>query len=134
MFRRVGAGLAVLALLSGLSAAPFTHAHDDHHADGGTLVHSHTTSHEHEIVEESGRHVDESEHRAGAIRAVDTFVGQPLAVVHAPIPGVLITAAIHADLDSVWLGTHRTEPVAHGPPAAFPPSLRAPPLIQPTLS
>lgn len=133
MFRRLGASLAVLALLSGLSAAPFTHAHDDHHADGGTLVHSHTTSHEHESIDESGRHVDEGEDR-GATWTVDTFFGQPLATVHAPSPGILITAATDVDRDSVWLGTQRTEPVAHGPPAARPSSLRAPPLVQPTLS
>ena len=132
MLRRPGAVVAVLALLYGFSAAPFTHAHhaidsvsDEHHPVGAALVHSHASPHAHES--EPGP--ADTKGRGDHVWSVDSFVFQAAAAPLAPCPVLLVFGAPRPQLTGRWLGIDRPQPIAHGPPAVSPSGLRAPPIL-----
>lgn len=137
MWRRFGAAVAVLAFLSGFSAAPYTHAHhaiesvgDEHHPRGETLVHTHASPHlhhdaDHPEPEPAGRDGDEQ------IWRVHGFVFQQPAPTHSPPLVLVLFGELHVQLTSIWLGGDRLPPKAHGPPAGAPSGLRAPPALLP---
>lgn len=137
MLRPVGAAVAVLALLSGLSAAPYTHAHhaidsvtDEHHPHGATLVHTHASPHSHHDAEppdEPARDKDQQDQ----IWSVDSFVFQQPVANQNPSPLLVEFGEPHVVLTSIWLGAHRPQPMAHGPPLGSPTALRAPPALLP---
>jgi hypothetical protein len=139
MLRHFGAALAVVALLCGLSVAPYTHVHhaidsvsDEHHPHGDTLVHTHAAPH-------SRQHADHSEpagkqHGDEQIWSVDSFVFQPPVPSPAPSPAALVLGEPHVQLTSTWSGVDRPQPKAHGPPVGSPCGLRAPPASLPTFA
>jgi hypothetical protein len=141
MLRRFWATVAVLALLCGFSAAPFTHAHhaidavsDEHHPHGDTLVHTHASPHArgggHDSVPAPPGHHDSGDR----IWSVDTFVCQLPAASHPPSPALLVFGEANVPSASSWLGAERLQPKANSPPAGSPPGLRAPPAILPVLA
>lgn len=137
MLRRSGAVVAVLALLYGFSAAPFTHAHhaidsvsDEHHPQGEALVHSHASPHAHD----SERGPADTKDGDDQIWSVDSFVFQAAAAPAAPAPVLLAFAEPHLSLTGTWLGIERPQPIAHGPPVGTPFGLRAPPASLPSLA
>jgi hypothetical protein len=141
MLGRFGAPLAVLALLFGLSAAPYTHAHhaiasvsDEHHPYGDTLVHTHASPHSHHDADDSEPAPAGQEESDERIWAVNGFVFQQPVPSHAPSPVLLVLGEPHVQLTSVWLGAPRMQPQAHGPPVGSPSGLRAPPAFLPTLA
>lgn len=141
MLRRIGAPLAVLALLFGLSAAPYTHAHhdiesvsDEHHPYGDTLVHTHASPHSHHDADHSEPEPADKKESDEQIWAVNGFVFQQPVPSHAPSPVLLVFGEPHVQLTSIWLGAPRTQPKAHGPPVGSPSGLRAPPAFLPTFA
>jgi hypothetical protein len=139
MLRRFGAPLAVLALLFGLSAAPYTHAHhaiesvsDEHHRYGDTLVHTHASPHSHHDADPSGPKPAGKEESDEQIWAVNGFVFQQSVPSHAPPAVLLVFGEPHVQLTSIWLRALRMQPQAHGPPVGSPSGLRAPPALLPT--
>jgi hypothetical protein len=136
MLRRSGASVAVLALLYGLSGAPYTHAHhaiesvsDEHHPHGQALVHTHATPHSHgdEHGAPPARELPDDER----IWSVDSFVFQQPTVSQIPIPVLFVIAERDVELPCVWLGARRLQPKAHGPPFTLSSPLRAPPVFIP---
>lgn len=141
MLRRFGASVAVLALLYGLFAAPYTHAHhaiesvtDEHHPYGQSLVHSHATPHEHHDDDESSPEASEKHDEDDRIWSVDSFLFQQPTLTHAPAPVLLVFGEPPLGLTSVWLGAERPQPKAHGPPLSLSTALRAPPVLLPTFA
>jgi hypothetical protein len=141
MLGRVGAPLAVLALLFGLSAAPYTHAHhaiesvsDEHHPYGDTLVHTHASPHSHDDADHSEPEPAGKEESDEQIWAVNGFVFQQPVPSHAPSPVLLVGGGPHVQLTSIWLGADRPQPKSHGPPVGSPSGLRAPPVFIPTFA
>lgn len=141
MLRWFGAITAVLALLCGFSAAPYTHAHhaidsvrDGHHPHGDTLVHTHASPHSHRHADHPGQEPADREDGTDQIWSMNTFVFQPLATGHAPLPALVAFDELHVQLSILWRGAHRTRPTAHGPPIGLPPGLRAPPAVPPALA
>ena len=141
MLRRLGAPLAVLALLFGLSAAPYTHAHhaiesvsDELHPYGKTLVHTHASPHSHDDAGQSGPNPAGKEDSDEQIWSVSGFVFQPPVPSHAPSPVLLVFGEPHVHLTSIWLSAPRTQPQAHGPPVESPSGLRAPPAFPPAFA
>jgi hypothetical protein len=141
MLRGFGAPVAVLALLFGLSAAPYTHAHhaiasvsDEHHPYGDTLVHTHASPHSHHDAHHSDHEPTGNEESDEQIWAVNSFVFQQTVPRHASSPVVLVFGEPHVQLTSIWLAAPRMQPQAHGPPVGSPPGLRAPPAFLPTFA
>ena len=141
MLRRIGAPLAVLALLVGLSAAPYTHAHhaiesvsDEHHPYGDTLVHTHASPHSRHDADHSKPEPAGKEESDEQIWAVNGFVFQQPVPSHAPSPVLLVSGELHVQLTCFWLGAPRMQPKAHGPPVGSPSGLRAPPVFLPTFA
>ena len=141
MFRRSGASVALVALLYGLSAAPYTHAHhsidsvsDPRHPHGESLVHTHAAPHGHHDDEESSPEASEKHDGNDRIWSVDTFLFQQPALTHAPAPVLLVFGERPLPLTSVWLGADRPQPKAHGPPLSSSAALRAPPVLLPTFA
>jgi hypothetical protein len=131
MLRHLGAAVAVLALLFGLSAAPYTHVHqaigsasDTQHPHGATLVHTHASPHSHH---EPGQPGSEPTSGEDQIWSVDSFVFHLPVPDQAPSPVLCAFGEPHAQLTRVWLGADRPQPRAHGPPIGSPSGLRAPP-------
>jgi hypothetical protein len=141
MLRPFGAPLAVLALLFGLSAAPYTHAHhaiesvsDEHHPYGDTLVHTHASPHSQHDADHPDPAPAGKEESDEQIWAVNTFLFQQPVPSHAPSPVLLVFGEPYVELTSVWLGASRMQPKAHGPPIGSPSGLRAPPAVLPTFA
>lgn len=141
MLRRCGAPFAVLAVLVGLSAAPYTHAHhaidsvsDERHPHGESLVHAHASPHAHHHADHPDPEPAEEEEGDGPTWAVDSFLFQQLEQSHAPSPILLVFAKPHVQLRGIWLGAPRMQPRAHGPPVELPSGLRAPPAFLPLFS
>ena len=139
MLRVFGAPLAVLALLSGLSSAPYMHAHhaiqtvtDEHHPYGHTLVHTHASPHSQHDADHSQPADEEASDEQ--TWAVNGFLFQQPVPSHAPSPALLVFGEPHLQLTSIWLGAHRPQPQAHGPPVGSPSGLRAPPAFPPTFA
>lgn len=135
MLRHFGAAVAVLALLFGLSAAPYTHAHhaidsasDEHHPHGATLVHTHASPHSHHEADQPGSEPTNGEDQ---IWSVDSFVFHPPVPSQAPSPVLCAFGEPPVRLTSAWLGADRPQPTAHGPPIGSPSGLRAPPATLP---
>lgn len=142
MLCRVGASVGVLALLSGLLASPYTHAHkaidsvtDEHHPHGQTLVHTHATSHAHHD-DDSDRSEPEAgrSHEPDRIWSVASFLFQQPSLPGAPAPALFECVEAPPVLTSVWLGAARPQPKAHGPPLELSSPLRAPPALLPQFS
>jgi hypothetical protein len=141
MLRGLGAPLAVLALLFGLTAAPHTHAHhaidsvtDEHHPHGDTLVHTHASPHSHHDADRSEPEPAGKEERDEQIWTLNGFVFQPSVPSHAPSPVLRAFGEPHVQLTSIWLGAPRPQPKAHGPPVGSPSGLRAPPVFLPAFA
>ena len=141
MLRRCGAPLAVLALLFGLSAAPYTHAHhaiesvsDEHHPYGDTLVHTHVSPHTHDDADHSEPEPAGKEESDEQIWTVNGFVCQQPVPSHAPSHVLLVFGEPHVQLTGIWLGTDRPQPKSHGPPVGSPSGLRAPPAFLPAFA
>jgi len=141
MLRRFGAAVAVLALLHGFSAAPYTHAHhaidsasDERHPHGETRVHTHASPHSHHGADHSAPDPAGNQDSDDRIWSVDGFVFQQPVRIHAPSPGLLVFGEPHVPLTSIWLGADRPQPKAHGPPVGSPSGLRAPPAFLPAFA
>jgi hypothetical protein len=141
MLRRFGAAVAVLAFLYGFSAAPYTHAHheidsvsDEHHPHGDTLVHAHASAHSHHDADHPEPEPAGKEDSDDQIWSVDSFVFQQPVPGHAPSAVLLVFGEPHVQPTSIWLGAHRPQPKAHGPPVGSPSGLRAPPAVLPTFA
>lgn len=141
MLRHFGAAVAVLALLFGLSAAPYTHAHhaidsvsDEDHPRGDTLVHTHASPHSHHDADHSEPEPAGKDDSDEQIWSVDSFVFQQPVPSQAPSPVLLVFGEPHVHLTSSWLGVDRPQPNAHGPPVGSPFGLRAPPASQPAFA
>jgi hypothetical protein len=141
MLRRFGASVAVLALLYGLFAAPYTHAHhaidsvsDEHHPHGQSLVHTHATPHGHHDNDKFSPEASATHDGDEQIWSVDSFLFQQPTLTHPPTPALLVFAEPPIVLISVWLGADRPQPKAHGPPLAWSSALRAPPVLLPTFA
>ena len=141
MLRRFGAAGAVVALLYGLSAAPFTHAHhaidsvsDEHHPQGDTLVHTHASPHSHHDADHPAPGPRDTEGGDDPIWSVDNFVFQQPVLSHAPSAVLLVLREPHVQLTSTWSGVDRPQPTAHGPPIGSPHGLRAPPPSPPAFA
>jgi hypothetical protein len=140
MWRRFVAMAAVLVLLCGFSAAPYTHAHhaidsvgDERHAHGDTLVHTHASPHAHRDAGHPAplpADPDEDEQ----IWSVNSFVFQQTDPSPAPSPVLLAFVEPYAQLTSHCLRVDRPQPTAHGPPVGSPSGLRAPPAFQPAIA
>jgi hypothetical protein len=138
MWRRFGAVVAVLVLLGGFSAAPYTHAHhtidsvgDAHHPPGQSLVHTHASSHpDHDAGHPQPEPGDQDE-SADRIWSVNSFVFQQQAPDHAPLPALVGAGQPHVQLIAIWLGAPRPQPRANGPPTGSPSGSRAPPAFLP---
>jgi hypothetical protein len=138
MLRRCEACVALLALLAGFAAAPYTHAHhvidapgDAHHPR--TQLHTHATPHaphRHDAEPPPSETPDEDER----IWSVATFVAHQPLPLQAGAPVILPRRHLHVELSRVWFVPHRLTPAAHGPPVVFPRSLRAPPAFLPLFS
>jgi hypothetical protein len=140
MLRRLGAAVAVLALLCGFGAAPYTHAHhaidsvsDARHPHGDTLVHTHASPHSHHDADRSAPPVgrDDGDEQ---IWSVDSFAFQRSVPSHAPSPVLQAVDAPYVQLTSVGVTADRLQPTAHGPPAGSPSGLRAPPAFLPAFA
>jgi hypothetical protein len=138
MLRPLGAPLAVLALLFGLSAAPYTHAHhaiesvsDELHPYGDTLVHTHASSHSHGDADHSEPEPAKGKESDEQIWAVNGFACPQPVPIHAPPHVLLVSGEPCVQLTSIWLGTDRPQPNSHGPPVGSPSGLRAPPALLP---
>lgn len=138
MLRRCGAAVAVLAILCGFSAALDTHAHqtidsvsDEHHPHGDTLVHRHASAHTHADADHPDPQPAGKDDSTDQIWSVDSFVFQQPVPGHAPSPVHLVLGEPLIQLTSIWLGTQRPQPTAHGPPVGSPSGLRAPPAFLP---
>ena len=138
MLRRLGAAVAVLAFLSGFSAAPYTHAHhaidsvsDEHHPHGDTLVHTHASPHSQHDADHPERVPAGKEDSDDQIWSVDSFVFQHPVPSPAPSVVLVVCRELHVQLTSLWLGADRLQPKAHGPPIGLPSGLRAPPAFLP---
>jgi hypothetical protein len=141
MLRRLGAAVAVLAVLYGCSAAPYTHAHhaidsarDERHPHGETLVHTHASPHSRHGPDHPGPDPDGSHDSDEQIWSVDGFVFQQPVPSHPPSPVLLVFGEPHVQLTSSWLGADRPQPTAHGPPVGSPSGLRAPPALLPAFA
>jgi hypothetical protein len=142
MMRRFGAGLAVLALLQGFAAAPYTHGHsgidavsDEHHPHGHSLVHTHAFPHAHHDDDDAEpQAAGGTGHSEEQIWSVDSFVFAHPVISHPPAPVVPVFEAPPPELTSVWLGAYRPQPKAHGPPLASCSLLRAPPAFPPSFA
>ena len=141
MLRRLGAAVAVLAFLHGLSAAPYRHAHhaidsasDELHPHGNTLVHTHASPHSyrhaHQAEPESAGKEDSDEQ----VWSVDSFVFQQSVPSHAPFLVLQVSGEPSVQLTGRWLTADRLQPRAHGPPTGSPSGLRAPPAFLPTFA
>lgn len=140
MWRRTGAAVAVLAILYGFSAAPYTHAHhaidsagDERHPHGDTLVHTHASPHAahagHSEPDASGR-----DHRDERIWSVDSFVFQQTVQTQAPFPVIHVFGEVHVRPSGTRLTTDRPQRRTHGPPVGSPSGLRAPPASLPSFA
>ena len=141
MLHRFGAPLAVLALLFGLSAAPYTHAHhaiesvsDELHPYGDTFVHTHASPHSHHDADHSVPEPAKEEESDEQIWTVHGFVCQQPVPSHAPAHVLLVFGKPDVRLTSMWLGSDRLQPKAHGPPIGSPSGLRAPPAFLPAFA
>src|SRR5688572_15265366 len=100
MWRRLGVGVSVLAILYASWAAPYTHAHrsidsdgDDDHTHGRAVVHTHVTAHAHHDKDASRQpYADENAER---VWSADLFVFQPPVPSHPPSPVLLVFYALH---------------------------------------
>lgn len=140
MLRPLGAAVAVLALLYGLSAAPYTHAHhaidsvsDERHPHGETLVHTHASPHSQDGADHPERGAGDRDSDE-QIWSVDGFVFQQPASGHAPFPALQVVGEPYVRLTSMCLTADQLEPRAHGPPVGSPSGLRAPPAFLPALA
>lgn len=140
MLRRWSALAAIVAVLCGVGATPYTHAHhaidsvaDDHHPRGATLVHSHIAPHEDRHDHESGRESDHRETADDPVWSVAPFVAHQQAVssVYVPLAVNFVPALPHVEPTTVRI--ERDRPRAHAPPPARSLSLRAPPSLLPIL-
>src|SRR5690606_22194573 len=129
------------ALLFGLSAAPYTHAHhaigsvsDEHHPYGDTLVHTHASPHSHDDADRSEPEPAGKEESDEQIWAVNGFVFQQPVPGQAPSPVLLVFDGPHDQLTSTWSGADRPQPRSHGPPVGSPSGLRAPPAFLPAFA
>lgn len=141
MLRQFGAAVAVLAVLYGLSAAPYTHAHhaidsvsDERHPHGDTLVHTHASPHAHGDVDGSEPRPAGTEDSDERIWSVDGFVAQQSVPGQAPAPVLQIAGEPHVQLTSLGFVADRLQPRAHGPPTGSPSGLRAPPAFLPAFA
>jgi hypothetical protein len=139
MRRTFAASIALLAVLSGLAFAPFTHVHPagartagvhDDHRDGG-LRHAHVSTHEHAAQAETprahegaGRHDHDTS--AVALGAGD-FVFTPVAGAHHPPPQALPPAPLVVAPLTTVSSAALFQPPAHGPPDDARLPARAPP-------
>jgi hypothetical protein len=140
MWPRSGAAVTVLALLCGVWAAPYTHAHREldsgaggHHPHGRTLIHTHASPHAHQ---DAGRpdadpagHPDETDE----IWSVDGFLFRQPAPSQPPAPVLMVYSEPQVEVTSARLSAHPPQPQAHGPPLGSPSGLRAPPAFLPAL-
>jgi hypothetical protein len=138
MLRRSGAVVAVLALLYGSGAAPYTHAHhaidsvsDARHPHGVTLVHTHVSPHAQLDAHHSGPEDGGNEAGDEQIWSVDSFAFQRPVPSHTPSPLLQVFDEPYVQLTSISLAGERLQPSAHGPPAGSPSGLRAPPALLP---
>ena len=141
MLRRLGAAVAVLALLYAFSAAPYTHAHhaidsasDERHPHGETLVHTHASPHSHHGADHSEPDPAGNQDSDDRIWSIDSFVFQQPVPSHAPFPVLLTFGELQVPLTSIRLGVDRPQPKAHGPPVGSPSGLRAPPASLPAFA
>jgi hypothetical protein len=141
MLRRLGAAVAVLALLYGFGAAPYTHAHhaidsvsDARHPHGATLVHTHASSHAHPDADRSGSEPAGSEEGDEQMWSVDRFAFQRTVPTDAPSPALHAFGEPHVQPTSIPMSSERLQPKAHGPPVGTPSGLRAPPVFLPAFA
>jgi hypothetical protein len=139
MLRQCGAAVAVLALLYGVSAAPYAHAHhaidsasDEHHPMGATLVHMHASPHAHHDADRHDPEPAGDDDRGDRIWSIDSFAFQPPAPNRAPSPVLLVFGEPHVQLTCSGSRADRLQPKAHGPPVGSSSGLRAPPAFPPT--
>jgi hypothetical protein len=144
MVRRLSSCAAVLALLQGFWAAPYTHAHrstgtDEHRPHGHSVVHTHAAPHSHDHPH-TAPHPDDPDdgscrHDADErVWSVDSFVcGQP-AAVSAAAPALVPAGTPTVALIDFQLSPGQLRPRAHGPPSATPCGLRAPPAFLPAFA
>jgi hypothetical protein len=138
MWPRSAAAVTALALLCGVWAAPYTHAHPardpgagGHHPHGTTVLHTHASPHSHH---DAGRaHTDPAGpgDEADQFWSVDSFVFRQPVPSQAPAPGLTVYGEPPVQLTSARLSAHRPQPRAHGPPIGSPSGLRAPPPFLP---
>jgi hypothetical protein len=138
MWRRFGAAVAVLALLCGFSAAPYTHAHhtidsvsDADHPHGWSLVHTHASSHPHHDAGHSEPEPVDQDDGGDRIWSVNSFVFQQPVPGHAPSPALVAAGEPHIQRTAVWLSAPLPEPRAKGPPTDSSSGLRGPPAFLP---
>jgi len=141
MLRRFWAAAAVLAFVCGFSAAPYTHAHhaidsvsDERHPHGDTLVHTHASPHAHHDADHSEPEPGGNEDSHDQIWSVDSFVFQHAAPNHGLSVVLVVFGEPHVQLNSIWLGADRLQPMAHGPPVGSLSGLRAPPAFLPAFA
>jgi hypothetical protein len=133
MLRCLASVVALVGLLCGFAAAPYTHMHhasdaeaDEDHAHASTFVHTHTSSHDVESLDHHpSAHVEESVPEE--IWSLDTFVFPQSKTTHAPAPALIAYQAVDARPKVICFIGNRLAPWAHGPPAAADSPLRAPP-------
>lgn len=138
MLRHCGAAVAVLALLYGWSAAPYTHAHraidsltDERHPHGVTLVHTHASPHAYHDAGRSGHDSGGAEDRQDQVWSIGSFAFHPPAPHEAPAPAFVDVGTPYVQPAGNGSRADRLQPMAHGPPAVAPPGLRAPPEFLP---
>jgi hypothetical protein len=138
MWPRSSAAVTVLALLCGVWAAPYTHAHHamesatgGHHPHGKTVVHTHASPHSHHQAGHPGADSAGDDDEADRIWSVDTFVFRQPVASQAPVPLLMVYGEPPVQLASVCLSAHPPQAKAHGPPVGSPSGLRAPPAYLP---
>jgi hypothetical protein len=135
MMRRLGAIVALLAFLGGFSSAPYTHAHhdidsvsDEHHPHGGTLVHTHASTHSHHDADDpKPQPASQEDNDDDQIWSVQTFVSQQPPSGDAPPVVLVVFGELHIQPPSTWIAANWPQPKAHGPPTGGANGLRAPP-------
>jgi hypothetical protein len=138
MWPRSGAAVTVLALLCGVWAAPYMHAHrtmdprsDGPHPHGRTLLHNHASPHAHHDAGRGDADPAGLPDEAEQIWSVDSFVFRQPVPGQAPTPALMAYGEPQVPLTSACLGAHPPQPRAHGPPPGSPSGLRAPPAFPP---
>lgn len=137
MLRRCGAIVAMLVVLGGFSAAPYTHAHhdiasvsDEHHPHGATLVHTHASPHsQHDADNSTPLPAGQEDQDDDQISSVPTFVSQQPPSADAPAVVLVVLGERHVQPARTWIAANRPQPKAHGPPIGSPLGLRAPPAL-----